>query len=326
MKLFTHLDIPKGNSMSYASSIVSMGSCFADNVGRKLAEGRFKIHSNPFGILYNPVSICQALSKIMEQRFFSEEELVQRHGLWHSWMHHGRFSDADSAKVLEQINTSLAEAHNQLKTANFLLITLGSAYIYALRENGFVVANCHKFPSADFIKSRLGVDEICLLFSDFFKQLNHFSPNIQVVFTVSPIRHVRDGIMESQRSKSVLLLAVEQLCTTSNITYFPSYEIMMDELRDYRFYKADMIHPNDVAVDYIWDKFRDTYFDSITENQYQKVLKIVKGFQHKILHPKTKEHQQFLNAQIRKAEQVMAEISVDFSVEIDGFRGQLQLF
>jgi hypothetical protein len=158
------------------------------------------------------------------------------------------------------------------------------------------------------------------------EELAAFNPAIEIILTVSPIRHIRDGIIENQRSKAILLLAVEQLCEKENVTYFPSYEIMMDELRDYRFYAADMIHPSDTAIDYIWEKFRSNYFDYQTISHYKNVLKIAKGFQHKILHPNTKEHLHFLEKQIEKATNIMKDIPVNFNKEVANSKGQLQIF
>lgn len=326
MILSTPVLIPRGKVITYYDSIISMGSCFAENMGSKLKEGKFDVLMNPFGILYNPISIKDAVLRIISNEPFSAADLFLHNDLWHSWMHHGQFSSINKATALSMMNTSLRDAHEQLKGGNAFIITLGSAYVYRKRKDGAVVANCHKVSSSEFDKVRLTVDEVQESLYDVYNALSSFNPNVEIILTVSPVRHIRDGILESQRSKAVLLLAAEQLCMNKRINYFPSYEIMMDELRDYRFYAEDMLHPNVTAVDYIWEKFRTTYFDSKTAVHYNNVLKITKGFQHEILHPNTKGHFRFLRKQIEKATNIMNEIPVDFSEEIALFKGQLQIF
>ncbi|MGK0389250.1 MAG: hypothetical protein ACI94Y_001990 [Maribacter sp.] len=326
MILSTPLHIPKGKEISYNDIIVSIGSCFAENMGNKLEEGKFDIRSNSFGILYNPISIKDAILRIISNQPFSASEVFLHQDLWHSWMHHGRFSSVSKETALFMMNSSLVEAHQQLKKANRLIITLGTAYVYRKKVDGEVVANCHKVPSSEFDKIRLTVDEVYDALRDALVALTSFNPTIEIIITVSPVRHIRDGIIESQRSKAILLLAAEQLCKKEDTGYFPSYEIMMDELRDYRFYAEDMIHPSAIAIDYIWEKFRSTYFDSQTATHYKNVLKITKGFQHKILHPNTKEHLHFLEKQVEKASNIMKEIPVNFNKEIANSKGQLQIF
>lgn len=242
-------------------------------------------------------------------------------GLWHSWMHHGSFSKPEKTDCLNLINSSLQEAHTKLKNAKVLIITLGSAYVYQHKKDEVIVANCHKVPNKEFEKNRLSIDTIFNEMEIVFKKLQAFNPNIKIIITVSPIRHIRDGIIENQRSKSTLLLASELLVDKySFITYFPAYEIIMDELRDYRFYEEDMIHPNKVAVDYIWEKFKETYFREDTFNSYKKVINLVRGFQHKVLHQGTEAHQLFIQQQIKKSKEIMLELPVDFNQEIKQFQ------
>lgn len=326
MILSTPIHIPTGKEISYNDPMISVGSCFAENMGKKLDEGKFSIHSNPFGILYNPVSIKDAILRIISNEPFSVSDLFSHHDLWHSWMHHGRFSSPEKMTALSMMNSSLATAHEKVSKANIIIITLGTAYAYRTKKDGVIVANCHKVPSSEFDKVRLSVDDVYGALNNALKALYSFNPSTEVILTVSPVRHIRDGIVENQRSKAILLLATEQLCKAKNVNYFPSYEIMMDELRDYRFYDTDMLHPNTVAIDYIWEKFRSTYFTSSTMNHYKNVMKINKGFQHKVLHPKTKEHMYFLEKQIEKATHIMKEIPVDFRKEISYAQEQLHVF
>lgn len=323
MRLFTKLKIPKGIDISYQDSTVSLGSCFADNMGNKLKEGKFNVCANPFGIIYNPTSIVQALNSIIDNRLFNEADLFYHNGLWHSWMHHGSYSHHEKTRCLDLINSSLQEAHLVLKKSKVLILTLGSAYVYKYHKGGNTVANCHKVPNGEFEKSRLSLETISNGLENVFTKLKAFNPDIEIIITVSPIRHIRDGIIENQRSKSILLLASEVLCQSSFVSYFPSYELIMDELRDYRFYEEDMIHPNKVAVNYIWERFMETYFSDNTADFYTRILKLVRGYQHKVLHSGTKEHQLFVQQQIEKSKEIMKELPVDFHQEIKLIQGQL---
>lgn len=293
-----------------------MGSCFAEQVGAKFQEGKFPTVINPYGILYNPVSLATGLSRLLGNPPFGEKDLFEHGGLWHSWMHHGRYSSPSREAALVMMNNHLAEARRHLASAKMLIITLGTAGIYQLKETGEVVANCHKVPAAAFRRRRLSVAEVENTLAEALSNLKEQYPNLLVLLTVSPIRHLRDGLLENQRSKAALLLAAEKLAEASLVEYFPSYEILLDELRDYRFYKADMAHPNDVAVDYIWQRFQEAYFHEKTTIDYSRVMKIVKGFQHRPLHPDTAAHRAFVERLIRKAKDLMQHIPVDFSGEI----------
>ncbi len=259
--------------IDFATGIVSLGSCFSDEIGRRLSDGGFHIEQNPFGTLYNPASIASALRRLMYDREIGEEDLVEHEGLWHSWHHHGSFSRVTKEECLEACDSRLHQAHQALKEARLLLITFGSAWIY--EREGQVVANCHKLPQEHFVRRMLTVDDIVALWRPLLEELRACYPNLYVLFTVSPIRHVGDGLHGNQLSKSTLLLAVDALVDKElpptkrkrkgakveepekGVTlYFPSYEIVLDELRDYRFYDSDMVHPSDLAVDVVWDRFQ----------------------------------------------------------------------
>ena len=259
--------------IDFATGIVSLGSCFSDEIGRRLSDGGFHIEQNPFGTLYNPASIASALRRLMYDKEIGEEDLVEHEGLWHSWHHHGSFSRVTKEECLEACDSRLHQAHQALKEARLLLITFGSAWIY--EREGQVVANCHKLPQEHFVRRMLTVDDIVALWRPLLEELRACYPNLYVLFTVSPIRHVGDGLHGNQLSKSTLLLAVDALVDKElpptkrkkkgakveepekGVTlYFPSYEIVLDELRDYRFYDPDMVHPSDLAVDVVWDRFQ----------------------------------------------------------------------
>lgn len=272
--------------IDYATGIVSLGSCFSDEIGKRLQEGDFHIEQNPFGTLYNPASIASALRRIMYDREIGMEDLVEHEGLWHSWHHHGSFSRATAEECLEACNSRIHRAHEALKQASLLMITFGSAWIY--EREGQVVANCHKLPQENFVRRKMSVEDIVSLWRPLLKELYSFHPHLSTLFTVSPIRHIGDGLHGNQLSKSTLLLAIDELVDSELppakrkkkgakveepdhpvTVYFPAYEIVVDELRDYRFYEADMVHPSTLAVDVVWDRFqRVTMVPAIREQAH----------------------------------------------------------
>ncbi len=272
--------------IDYATGIVSLGSCFSDEIGMRLRESDFHVEQNPFGTLYNPASIAAALRRIMYNREVGREDLVEYGGLWHSWHHHGSFSRPTVEECLEVCNSRLHGAHEALKQARLLLVTFGSAWVY--EHEGEVVANCHKLPQDNFVRQCMTVDDIVSLWRPLLEEVHACYPMLHILFTVSPIRHIGDGLHGNQLSKSTLLLAVDELVdhdlppvkrkkkdakveeSERPVTlYFPSYEIVVDELRDYRFYGPDMVHPTDLAVDVVWDRFqRATMVPAVREQAH----------------------------------------------------------
>ena len=237
-----------------------IGSCFAENMGMKLMENRFAVDCNPCGIVYNPESVAQVLERLMDERVVTPDELIWHEGKWMSWGHHGSFSASEREVCLEKMNARIYRGAEQLRRADVLLITFGTSWVYRHLQSGCVVANCHRFPERDFERFRLSVPEIVGLYERLLGQLERINPGVRVLFTVSPIRHWKDGAHGNQLSKSVLLLAIDELVKRrKRVYYFPSYEIVLDELRDYRFYAEDMLHVSGQAVDYIWSRFRDTF-------------------------------------------------------------------
>ena len=274
MEFFTRVGAPSVPfEIDFATGIVSLGSCFSDEIGARLRDGDFHIEQNPFGTLYNPASIAAALRRLMYDEEIWEKDLVEHEGLWHSWHHHGSFSRVTKEECLEACNSRLHQAHQALKEARLLMITFGSAWVY--EREGQVVANCHKLPQENFVRRMLTVDDIVAMWRPLMEELRTCYPRLHVLFTVSPIRHMGDGMHGNQLSKSTLLLAVDALVDNELpptkrkkkgvkveelekpvTAYFPSYEIVLDELRDYRFYDPDMVHPSDLAVDVVWDRFQ----------------------------------------------------------------------
>jgi hypothetical protein len=287
MNFTTPVNIKPNKTIDHNSRIVMLGSCFAENIGKKLIDCGFNVVMNPMGILYNPISIFSTLSRIIEGREFTENELFQHNGLWASFMHHCSFSHSDKSEALRLMNEKLHEGHKQLKNATHLIITFGSAEVY--EHNGLVISNCHKLPSREFTHRLLSIDEIITSSIS----LSSLNPQLSTIFTISPVRYLGNGAHHGQINKATLLLATEQLCQTTGAKYFPSYEIMMDELRDYRYYAADMIHPSEIAVEYIFERFTATYLTEEAIRTAEEVLKIKKSLSHRPLHPDSDEYIKF---------------------------------
>jgi len=298
MSFFTEIKITEFPfKMDYSKSIQFFGSCFSENIGQKLLDLKFDVDLNPFGILYNPISIANSLHILLENRVFTESDLFLDQGIWSSFYHHSRFSDVNREAALEKINSRIANSHKFLLKADFLIITFGTSWVYELKESGQVVTNCHKVPAAKFKRFRLDVSEITKVYRELLTEIWRFNPNLKVVFTVSPIRHWKDGAIENQVSKATLLLAIDQLLSgfgTMNIGYFPSYELMMDELRDYRFYAEDMLHLSPVATDYIFERFAKVMMSINSLQIAKEVVKIGKAILHRPVNSNSVEYEKFI--------------------------------
>lgn len=298
MHFRTQIPVPKSNfPIDYDSRIVSLGSCFAENIGVKLDYFKFHNCTNPFGILFNPVSLEKVLHRCLQLDFYTEKDIFFHNERWNCYEVHSELSNADKEEFLSRLNQTVTETHQQLKEASHCIITLGTAWVYRHLESGEVVANCHKVPQKQFAKELLSVAAIQDSLTTLITRLKSFNPGIQFIFTVSPVRHLKDGFVENQQSKAHLITALHHvLQTASNQNtshYFPSYEMMMDELRDYRFYAEDMLHPNAVAIDYIWENFRQTMVAERSYPVMDTVDTIQKGLQHRPFHPDSESHVQF---------------------------------
>ena len=290
--LLTKVVVPNsGNKIGYNDKILLLGSCFADNIGEKFGAHYFQMLSNPYGTLYNPASIAAILSPIANsQSPISNPPIIEWGGLWHSMLHHGSFSHSDRNQVLLRCEQSRELLQVFLQEATVVIVTFGTAWVY--EYEGKVVSNCHKMPANRFVRRRLSVDEIVAMWQPLLEAM----PDKHWIFTVSPIRHIKDGLHENQLSKAILLQAVEELVNQANgdkIGYFPSYEIMLDELRDYRFFAEDMVHPSPVAVEYIWQRFVDTYMTADTQNEMRTLYQLWRDRHHRFLHPESDEAQLF---------------------------------
>ncbi len=294
----TEVKIDKAKwEITYKNKVVLMGSCFVENIGGKLNELKFDVDLNPFGIIYNPMSVSKSLSLLMSDKSYSEDDLFEHKGVWGSLDHHSRFSSLSKKETLSKINTQLDQSGENLKTADFLMITFGTSWVYSHKKTDQIVSNCHKFPAGVFNRFRLTVDEIVNEYEIVLQKLWNTNPEIKVLFTVSPIRHWKDGANGNQLSKATLLLAVDQLVNEfkDKCAYFPSYEIVMDELRDYRFYAEDMIHLSSVAVDYIWNKFSQVMIAEESLKLSSDIQKIRKAMDHRPFNPASEEYRKFIN-------------------------------
>lgn len=310
-----------GFDISHKDYLMSFGSCFSEFTGRELINSGFKISSNPFGILFNPYSICKNINRIIDGVFFSSEELVYYNTRYFSFSHHGSFSGTNKQETLDAINSSFSSASDIYKKAGFLIITFGTAWVYHLKETNEVVSNCHKMPASLFERKRLSVKEIVDEYSSLFDKIFSSNPEVKIILSVSPVRHIRDGIHENNISKAILHLAVGELTDKyENVIYFPSYEILMDDLRDYRFYDEDMVHPSGVAKKYVWEYFSNTFFDEKTKKIASRIRKIHKAMDHKPLYGYTDEYEMFLTNNIASIKLLTSNYPyLDLSKEWDFF-------
>ncbi len=285
---------PSDVTISHHQHTVALGSCFAEHIGTRLKAYQFPLALNPFGILYNPGSMARALERLHSGAPYEAGELFFHQELWHSFDHHGRFSHPDREQALLAMNAALGEGAAMLRQADRLLLTFGTAGVFVVRESGRIAANCHKLPGQAFERRRMGVAEIADRLSPVFETLHAQQPGLRIILSVSPVRHLRDGFVENQRSKAALLLALEELCRRHDfVRYFPAYELLMDDLRDYRFYDTDMAHPSATAVEYIWEQFAAAHFNEETRRIVAAVQKIRNALAHRPFHPETPGHKAF---------------------------------
>lgn len=302
MKLQTPVIFLKPSfDISHHSTLLLLGSCFSENIGSKLIENKFPVNVNPFGIMYNPLSIYNALNRLLDKTEFTPEEFIYHNNLYHSFMHHGSFSQPSLDDAIKKVNDEFNLASTQLDNANFLLITFGTSYVFRYMESGEIVGNCHKLPANKFIRERLTVDEVTSSWSNLIARALSLNPTLKILFTVSPIRHFKDGAHENQLSKSILHLSIDNLMKLfpKNVFYFPAYEIMIDQLRDYRFYADDMLHPSNLAQEYIWERFVEAYFSDETHKIIAHWQKIQQSLSHKPQNVSSIAYKKFLHRTIK---------------------------
>lgn len=283
-------------SITYHSNILIMGSCFAENITEKLSFYKLPNISNPFGIIFHPNAIHKIINRITTESFFTEKDLFFHNELWHCFEVHSKYSNPDKEQMLKILNTALTKMYLKLKTASHFVITYGTAWGY--QKNNSIVANCHKVPNKEFTKTLSPVTSLETIIKNTFNTIKAVNPNITIISTVSPVRHIKDGIIENNLSKSRLITALhEAVESTTNTYYYPAYELMVDCLRDYRFYDEDMIHPNQSGINYIWEHFIQTWIsDNYTGTLMKSVKEIQQGIAHKPFNPQSKAHQNFINS------------------------------
>jgi hypothetical protein len=297
MQFSTSIPIAKNDHpIDYNSKVVSLGSCFAVNIGQKLDYFKFRNTTNPFGILFHPLALEKFITYALQQKQFTDADIFQQNDLWHCFDAHSDLSHPDKNVLLNNLNEACSLVNTQLKQATHLIITLGTAWVYRNNTSGNLVANCHKVPQKEFTKELLSPEIIRQSLENIISMVTETNPNINIIFTVSPVRHIKDGFTQNQWSKANLISALHQTINNKQeaINYFPSYEIMMDELRDYRFYSEDMIHPSAVAIDYIWKRFTEAYITPQAQETMKLADNIQKGLSHRPFNPDTEQHQQFL--------------------------------
>lgn len=284
--------LPAPFTIGYDSEGLICGSCFSERIGQRFIGGKMPVTLNPYGIQFNPISILSTLEELHANRRTDPNELIQHEGRWIDLRCHGSFSASTADELIQQIDTATLQGHNSLQDARYVIITWGTAWVYEHRASGRVVANCHKLPQQDFIRRRVSVEEIVSAWS---LPLSSYLQDKQVIFTVSPVRHLRDGLADNQLSKSTLIVAAHTLVEQfANCHYFPAYEIMMDDLRDYRFYDRDMIHPSDLAADYIWEQFCNWVVTPQAQQTMQRITALQQMLHHRPLHPDSTTFNTFL--------------------------------
>ena len=294
-----------------------MGSCFAEHMGEALSIRKFRVVQNPFGILFNPASIARALDRMLTGEVYGASDLRANDGLWYSFDHHGRFAHPDQQTALQQINRALATGRRMLLEGEWLLLTLGTAHIWRQKENLDMVANCHRFPNSLFQRERLPVDAMADALAGAIDRCRGANSGLKVILTVSPVRYTRDGLVDSQRSKAALILAAEELEQRFPfVHYFPAYELVTDELRDYAFFDRAGTHPNADAVAFVWEKLTDAWLEPETRAAMQRVAAIQRAAAHRPHHPASESHQAFLRKQLQEVVELERELPfLDFTEE-----------
>lgn len=308
---------PYKHQLSYNDAVLFIGSCFSVNIHKKLQQLKFNTISNPFGIVYNPISLTKQLNRILTNLPYAKSELHYYNEQWLSLDHHSDFSSTNQDECLAQINNEIAGALDQIKSAKFIFITLGSSWVYRWNENNNVVSNCHKIPSKEFTKQLADVDFMINQMTSTMNAIKKVNPQVQFVFSVSPVRHLGDGHFENQVSKGRLFDLIYQIQNQfENAHYFSAYELLLDDLRDYRFYKDDLIHPSENAITYIWEYFSKAFFSDQTASTISKVEKVISAVNHRPFNPKSEAHQKFISKTLSQIKTLQDLVSGDFNSEV----------
>jgi hypothetical protein len=292
----------------YTDKILLIGSCFTEHMSERLSLHKFRVLSNPHGILFNPLSVAESLNGYVSGKRYTASDLFFLNELWNSWDHHTRFSDVDQQAALERINHSQEAAAACVRDADWIMVTLGSAFQYYLKESGKAVANNHRAPAQWFEKRLLAIEQVTSSLQQSLENILSINPKAKFLFTISPVRHIRDGVVDNNRSKARLIEAVHALCAHyPQAFYFPAYEIVIDILRDYRFYDIDFVHPNYLATQFVWEKFSETCFDAATQTLMEQVREIATARAHRPRFPDTEAHKKFRKSYQEKIRMLAAE-------------------
>ena len=301
-------------SITHADKIMTIGSCFSEYIGRRFEQYKFNTGINPFGQQYNPYSITNAINKLLSPTVYMEADLDFHNELYHSYDHHGSFSKPIVEEALSHINDSLKKASDFFKQINVLFLTFGTAHFFRLKDTGRVVSNCHKMPSGNFEFELMKPDDIVLELEKSFSALRLINPSVKIVLTVSPVRYFAFGHFENSVSKGHLFTAINMLCQKyPDLYYFPAYELVMDDLRDYRFFADDMLHPNKQAIDYVWDALSCILLSAQTAALLKDLDKIIDDVNHSPRNAKSEAHQKFIKSILQKIDKIERESGLDLS-------------
>lgn len=299
---------PFSVKMKHTDKLLLVGSCFTEQIGKKLAAHKFEVLENPNGILFNPMSIAKAVISYASGKIYEENELFYYNELWASRQHHTQFSNIEKEETLKNINESQKTAIDFIKTTDWILLTLGSAFVYEwkeiIAENNYenVAANCHKVPTDKFNRRLTEPDEIKAVLQKMEAVVRLINPTVKFIYTISPVRHLREGFVENNRSKAALIQAVHSLINDADVFYFPAYELVIDDLRDYRFFAEDLVHPNYAATNYVWEKFVPTVIDEPAQVLMKEINEVNAAINHKAFNPKSEAHKKFLKTNFDKVQ------------------------
>jgi hypothetical protein len=308
--------------INHRDQLMLIGSCFTEQIGAKLAWHKFRMMENPHGILFNPVSILKAIKSYIQKKSYTADELFLHNDVWGSWDHHTRFSSIDIGQTLSQINSAIENAHQWLKQSKWVFITLGSAFVYERKDitpdaqYAQAVANCHKIPTDKFNRRLMFAAEVEEILARIIGDIRLFAPACRIVFTISPVRHLREGFIENNRSKAALIQAVHAVTRQDTVFYFPAYELVIDDLRDYRFFAEDLAHPNYAATNYVWEKFTEACIDEASKELMKTVSTIMLARSHKPFNPQSAQHKKFLKTNLQKIDDLITNYPhLDFEEE-----------
>lgn len=305
MKYFIPIYLPQPPvQINAADQIFLLGSCFTEHMGNRLEKYGWNVCENPSGIVFNPNSIYKTIKRVVEHQSVQPEELIEQDGLWHHWDFHSRMSHIYPNEAVRFMNESIHNAHHFIQQADWVLITLGTAYQYFYKKHNYGVSNCHRVPATQFEKKLLDIEEIVFSIQDSIQLVRQINQKANFLLTISPVRHIKDGVVENNRSKARLIEAVHQCCNNQDVIYFPAYELLIDVLRDYRFYDADLVHPNYAATQSVWEFFTKHFMTASAQIFLSEMIGINDAYQHRSRFPESPAHQQFLATSLKKLEKM----------------------